>query len=171
MTLSISNLFRRVAPILALGALVLSMNGTWATAQPVAKASPRAAASASGTGSTSGPAAGSARSARAASATPDSQAADEPPAEGAPGKRGGKRAARKELTGKLNLNTATEEQLLLLPTVGPSKAERIVTWRKKNGGFKRVADLRRVKGFGYKTFKRLEPFLEIAGETTLAVKQ
>jgi competence protein ComEA len=172
MTLSISNLFRRVAPILALGALVLSMNGTWATAQPVAKSSPRAAASASGGGSTSGPAAGSARSARAASAASDSQAADEPPAEGAPGgKRGGKRAARKELTGKLNLNTATEEQLLLLPTVGPSKAERIVTWRKKNGGFKRVADLRRVKGFGYKTFKRLEPFLEIAGETTLAVKQ
>jgi competence protein ComEA len=73
----------------------------------------------------------------------------------------------KELTGKLNLNTATEQQLMMLPTVGPAKAERIVTWRKKNGGFKRTADLRRVKGFGYKTFKRLEPFLEIKGETTL----
>ena len=73
----------------------------------------------------------------------------------------------KELTGKLNLNTATEEQLMMLPTVGPAKAERIVTWRKKNGGFKRTADLRRVKGFGYKTFKRLEPFLDIKGETTL----
>jgi competence ComEA-like helix-hairpin-helix protein len=73
----------------------------------------------------------------------------------------------KELTGKLNLNTATEEQLMMLPTVGPAKAERIVTWRKKNGGFKRIADLRRVKGFGYKTFKRLEPFLDIKGDTTL----
>ena len=73
----------------------------------------------------------------------------------------------KELTGKLNLNTANEEQLMMLPTVGPAKAERIVTWRKKNGGFKRTADLRRVKGFGYKTFKRLEPFLDIKGETTL----
>jgi competence ComEA-like helix-hairpin-helix protein len=71
------------------------------------------------------------------------------------------------LTGKVNLNTATEEQLRLLPTVGPAKAERIVTWRKKNGGFKRIADLRRVKGFGYKTFKRLEPYLDIKGETTL----
>ena len=73
----------------------------------------------------------------------------------------------KDLTGKLNLNTATEDQLMMLPTVGPAKAERIVTWRKKNGGFKRTADLRRVKGFGYKTFKRLEPFLDIKGETTL----
>jgi competence ComEA-like helix-hairpin-helix protein len=71
------------------------------------------------------------------------------------------------LTGKVNLNTATEEQLRLLPSVGPAKAERIVTWRKKNGGFKRIADLRRVKGFGYKTFKRLEPYLDIKGETTL----
>jgi len=74
-----------------------------------------------------------------------------------------KKSNRKELAGKLNLNTATEEQLMLLPSVGPSKAERIVVWRKKNGGFKRVADLRRVKGFGYRTFKRLEPFLDIIG--------
>ena len=58
----------------------------------------------------------------------------------------------------------------MLPSVGPSKADRIVAWRKKNGGFKRIADLRRVKGFGYKTFKRLEPFLDIKGDTTLAAK-
>ena len=81
------------------------------------------------------------------------------------------RPSKKEVTGKLNLNTATEEQLMLLPSVGPSKAERVVTWRKKNGGFKRTADLRRVKGFGYKTFKRLEPFLDIKGDTTLAPKR
>jgi competence ComEA-like helix-hairpin-helix protein len=77
-----------------------------------------------------------------------------------------KKSAR-ELTGKVNLNTASAEQLMRLPTVGPAKAERIVVWRKKNGGFRRTADLRRVKGFGYKTFKRLEPFLDIQGDTTL----
>ncbi len=77
---------------------------------------------------------------------------------------------KRPVAGKLNLNTATEQQLMMLPSVGPSKAERIVTWRKKNGGFKRTADLRRVKGFGYKTFKKLEPLLDVKGDTTLAPK-
>lgn len=81
-----------------------------------------------------------------------------------------KKSSHKDLVGKLNLNTATEDQLMLLPSVGPAKADRIVAWRKKNGGFKRAVDLRRVKGFGYKTFKRLEPFLDIKGDTTLAAK-
>ena len=80
------------------------------------------------------------------------------------------RPVKKAPAGRINLNTASEEQLMLLPTVGPAKAERIVAWRKKNGGFRRVADLRRVKGFGYKTFKRLEPLLDIKGDTTLAQK-
>lgn len=74
------------------------------------------------------------------------------------------------LAGKINLNTATEDQLRMLPSVGPAKAERIVTWRKKNGGFKRIADIRRVKGFGFKTFKKLEPMLAVSGETTLAAQ-
>ena len=81
-----------------------------------------------------------------------------------------KKSSHKELAGKLNLNTASEDQLMLLPAVGPAKAERIVAWRKKNGGFKRIADLRHVKGFGYKSFKKLEPYLDIKGDTTLEAK-
>ena len=74
---------------------------------------------------------------------------------------------RKAVSGKLNLNTATEDQLIMLPGVGPSKAERVVAWRQKHGAFKRVADLRHVKGFGYKTIKKLEPYLDTKGDTTL----
>ena len=73
----------------------------------------------------------------------------------------------KAVSGKININTATEEQLVLLPGVGPSKAERVVAFRTKHGPFKRVADLRHVKGFGYKTIKKLEAFLDVKGDTTL----
>ena len=151
MTLSISKLVRRIVPVAALCALVVSMGGTWATAEPVTTPPSRAA-----TGRAPAPA--PARAPEPGTTAPPSSAPAPKP-------------ARKQVTGKLNLNTASEEQLMLLPAVGPSKAERVVAWRKKNGGFKRVADLRRVKGFGYRTLKRLEPFLDIAGETTLAPKR
>lgn len=73
----------------------------------------------------------------------------------------------KELSGKLNINTATEEQLTMLPGIGPKKAQRILDYRAKHGKFKRVRDLRRVKGFGYKTVTKLEPYLTVDGKTTL----
>jgi competence ComEA-like helix-hairpin-helix protein len=71
-----------------------------------------------------------------------------------------------EQSGSLNLNAATEEELMRLPGVGPSKAEAVVTWRKKYGSFKRVEDLAKVKGFGAKTLRRLKPFLSVSGATT-----
>lgn len=108
----------------------------------------------------------------AASAAPPAVAAMAPPVThpdtGEP--HAAKKSSHKDLSGKLNLNTATEDQLMMLPTVGPAKAERIVAWRKKNGGFKRPVDLRRVKGFGYRTFKKLEPYLDVKGDTTLEAK-
>ena len=55
----------------------------------------------------------------------------------------------------------------LITVASEAKAERIIAFRQKHGAFKRVADLRRVKGFGRKTLKKLEPFLDLKGETTL----
>ena len=74
-------------------------------------------------------------------------------------------------TGVVNLNTASEDELMLLPGVGPSKAAAIVAWRKKYGGFKKVDDLTKVKGFGYKTMKKLKPFLAISGPTNYRGKK
>jgi competence ComEA-like helix-hairpin-helix protein len=148
MTISISKLTSRLASFAGIAMLIAAMGGSWT----------RSAAAAPTTATTTPQQAVT----KTAAAVPRSgDPLDEPPA---------KKSNHKDITGKLNLNTATEEQLMLLPSVGPSKAERIVTWRKKNGGFKRPADLRRVKGFGYKTFKKLEPFLDIKGDTTLIAK-
>jgi competence protein ComEA len=133
-----ASLVRRAAAVVALCALVATGTATWLTAS-TASAKPAAV--------------------KAAAAAPAAAAKDDDE----PRARGGK----KSVTGKLNLNSASDEQLQMLPGVGPSKSERIIAWRQKNGGFKRVADLRKVKGFGYKTLKKLEPYLDIKGDTTL----
>jgi competence protein ComEA len=75
-------------------------------------------------------------------------------------------AAPSDSSGTVNLNTATEEELMLLPGVGPTKAQRIVEWRQKHGKFRKIEDLTKVKGFGYKTFKKLKPYLAVQGTTT-----
>lgn len=139
----LAQLTHRLALLAGVAVLIAAMGGSWSRVASAAPSLPPAA------------------TAPARPATSPVRALDEDGE--APAKKGG----HKQLAGKLNLNTATDEQLMLLPTVGPAKAERIVSWRKKNGGFKRPADLRRVKGFGYKTFKKLEPYLDVQGETTL----
>ena len=167
MTISISKLARWLASFAAVALLIAAMGGTWsrsAVAAPTAAAAPSSAATPSAAASAATAPHQAVTRPSAAQTPSGAQSSDdieEPPA---------KKSNHKQLTGKLNLNTANEDQLMLLPTVGPAKAERIVSWRKKNGAFKRVADLRRVKGFGYKTFKKLEPYLDIKGDTTLTPK-
>ncbi len=75
--------------------------------------------------------------------------------------------AKTALSGSLNINTASALELTKLPGIGPKKASRIVRWRKHNGSFGRVVDLRRVKGFGHKSVKKLLPYLSISGKSTL----
>ena len=55
----------------------------------------------------------------------------------------------------ININTATVEELTMLPGIGPSYAQRIVEHREKNGPFKKVEDLLNVRGIGEKTFERI----------------
>ncbi len=78
----------------------------------------------------------------------------------------GKRTTKKAVTGVLNLNTATAQQLDLLPGVGPAAAKRIIDYRAQHP-FAQVDELRKVKGFGKKKLEKLRPHLAVQGATTL----
>jgi competence protein ComEA len=58
-----------------------------------------------------------------------------------------------EESNKININTASAEQLVLLKNVGQSYAERIVQFREENGPFKTPEDITKVKGIGTKTYE------------------
>ena len=64
-------------------------------------------------------------------------------------------------TAPVNLNTATAEQLATIPGVGPRMAERIIDYRQKNGGFKKVEDLMNVSGVGEKSFLKMKPLITV----------
>ena len=56
----------------------------------------------------------------------------------------------------VNLNSATQAQLETLPGIGAATAKRIIEYRQKNGGFKKVEELMNVKGIGEKAFLKLK---------------
>jgi competence protein ComEA len=63
--------------------------------------------------------------------------------------------------GKINLNTATAEELGNLPRVGPVLAQRIVDWRKEHGLFKTAEELDAVDGVGPKMLETLLPLVTV----------
>ena len=63
-------------------------------------------------------------------------------------------AAASERSPRIPINTATVDELQKVPGIGPKRAERILEARSKRP-FRSPADLRRVKGFGAKTVRRL----------------
>jgi competence protein ComEA len=72
------------------------------------------------------------------------------------------------LDGKVNLNTASEPELELLPGIGPAMAKKIVAHRAQQP-FKEPLHLLRIKGIGRKTFDRIKGMLAVEGPTTLRV--
>lgn len=58
--------------------------------------------------------------------------------------------------GKVNINTADEQELMTIPGVGPAKAAAIIQYRTDHGLFKTPESLMEVSGIGQKTFEKLE---------------
>ena len=58
--------------------------------------------------------------------------------------------------GKLNINTATVEQLMALSGIGESKAKSIIEDRAKNGLFSSIEDITRVSGIGEAMFNKIK---------------
>lgn len=61
----------------------------------------------------------------------------------------------------LNINTASIVELLSLPGIGPTLAERIVEHRQQTGRFTTVDDLQSVKGINKKKFEKLKPYISV----------
>ena len=75
-------------------------------------------------------------------------------------------SAAPELSGQININTATEGQLDLLPGIGPSIAKKVLAYRSSKE-FGDITHLMRIKGIGRKTFNKLKPYLSVEGANTL----
>ncbi len=74
------------------------------------------------------------------------------------------------LTGVVNVNTATLEELQLLPGVGESRARALMDARKQRGGFKSADELVEVRGIGETSLKRMRPFVALKGKTTARIE-
>jgi len=62
---------------------------------------------------------------------------------------------------KINLNSATKQELMTLPKIGTITADRILEYRAQIGRFTKIEELKNVNGIGDKTFERIK------GEITL----
>ena len=64
-------------------------------------------------------------------------------------------------TDVININTANKEQLMKISGVGKTKAEAIISYREKNGDFKKKEDITKVRGIGKATFDKIKDKIEV----------
>ena len=63
--------------------------------------------------------------------------------------------------GRVNINTASRDELMTLPGIGGSKADAIIAYRDSNGGFSAPEDIKNVKGIGDSTYESLKDYITV----------
>lgn len=69
----------------------------------------------------------------------------------------------------VNVNTATQEQLESLNGIGPAKAQAIIEYRQKNGGFKTLEDLDKVPGIGEGVLSKIKSEVTLTGASSVKI--
>ena len=67
----------------------------------------------------------------------------------------------KETEEKVNINTASKEELMKIPTVGETRAESIIAYRKKHGAFSEISDIKRVSGIKDGVFDKIKDYIVV----------
>ena len=63
--------------------------------------------------------------------------------------------------GKVNLNTATKEELQTLPGIGEAKAQSIVAWREEHGSFTQIEDIMKIEGIKEGVFSKIKDSVKV----------
>ncbi len=72
-----------------------------------------------------------------------------------------KKPRAKKILGKININTASLDELTQLPRIGPAIARRIISYRTENGHFATPEEITEVKGVGPKTYQKLQALITV----------
>jgi comEA protein len=67
---------------------------------------------------------------------------------------------------KININTASLDELQKLPRVGPQVAQRIIDYRKEHGNFRKIEEIMKVRGIGERTFNQLKDLITVGADNT-----
>ncbi|AKN32259.1 DNA-binding protein [Clostridium carboxidivorans P7] len=77
-----------------------------------------------------------------------------------PASSGGNANSNPASDGKVNINTATKEQLKTVSGIGDVTAQKIIDYREKNGSFNSIEDLKKVGRIGDKTLEKIKDKIE-----------